>query len=80
MSKFIKNQAVKFDRNSAMSLPSVIIGAVVPKDSNQPEAMQQVYAIEHPLGWIPNPTRATQLSLDITKKYTFAQESELTAI
>lgn len=76
MATFSKGQAVKFDRNLATKVASTVVSAIVPLISGQP----QFYIIEYSQGWIPNTMRINQFELDITKKYLFVKENELTAI
>ena len=80
MSKFIKGQIVKFYRNTEVNINSVPISAVVTQPSFLQQNNMQSYIIEYVNGWTPNYTRAKSFELDITKKYLFVSENELTAI
>ena len=75
--KFTKGQLVSFHRNQQININSVAISAIV----NYPEHTDNIsYVIEYPDGWTPNSIRAKKFGLDVTKKYLFVLESELTSI
>lgn len=78
MAKFIKDEMVKFERNQSVKLEQTKIIAVVDNYNNN--EIKQSYIIEHEIGWIPNNIRLRKFELDITKKYLFVSEDELTAI
>ena len=77
--KFIKGQAVKFQRNAIDKMDSTVVSGVVEKTGTS-ETEKQSYVIEFPNGWAPNPIRVKLYSLDVAKKYLFVTEDELTAI
>lgn len=77
MALFTKNQIVSFLRNAVTSIALTPIIAVV--ESVRVE-VGQFYVIEHSAGWTPDSKRIELYGLDITKKYLFVKESELTAI
>jgi hypothetical protein len=76
MATFSKDQNVKFTRNAIISSNSTPVVTVLPLTINQP----QVYVLENSYGWNPDASRAARYELDLTKKYLFVKESELTAV
>jgi hypothetical protein len=78
--KFTKGQPVKFDRNAVTKSASTIVAAIVPMFEGQEIEIQQSYIIEYTEGWIPNSIRINQFELDVSKKYLFVSENELTSI
>lgn len=79
MIKFIKGQAVKFQRNSVVKSDSTIISAIVDELENTINE-DSTYIIEYVNGWMPNSFRAKRFELDVNKKYLFVSEKELTLI
>jgi len=75
--KFNKNDAVKFARNSIDKQDVTVVAGVVEKTS---VSDKQSYVIEYTNGWIPNEIRIRLYGLDVNKKYLFVTEEELTAI
>lgn len=77
--QFTVGQQVSFERNFDVKSEGTPIIALVPKPQKQ-EVTKLSYVIEHEMGWTPHPLRAHQLGLDITKKYLFVEENELTLV
>ncbi len=78
---FTQGSFVKFDRNATVKSNSVKIAFVLNMDdvADNPGVMQ-TYIIEYPDGWTPAQNRISEYALDVTKKYLFVLENELTAI
>lgn len=82
--KFKIGDLVSFNRNfliNSESTPIIALLTNVGKTVNSGrKEISPTYIIEHESGWVPNDLRASQFGLDITKKYLFVSESELTLI
>jgi hypothetical protein len=84
--KFNKNDIVNFYRNSQIFGENISIVAIVERVSPIEESsdnlikQQQVYIIEHPMGWKPNSIRINKFQLQNDKNYLFVNEDELTIV
>lgn len=72
---FVKGQIVNFVRNTEVFTNNTPVAAVIEREDSS------TYIVENiDYGWTPQAIQVTRYDIDISKKYLFVSEDELTAV